>query len=150
MQTLNQAAGFDAQRQNTLANLEELCGKLKPDQGVNSLVPTLEVKGFRQGNVMDAITYRIGRARMINREILNFTTYLESKLVNDVAAVDSCSLFQNFGYAYDLFSKGSYGNTARLRASASATSLSAPRSSSVSARTPVAGMPHTSSRPSSD
>ena len=35
-----------------------------------------------------------------------------------------------------------------IAASASATSLSAPRSSSVSTRTPVAGMPHTSSCPS--
>jgi len=107
MDSLNRAAKVDATRQNTLSNVEETCGKVTPNTPVSiMLVPTSTELDVKQGTVMDAIHDRITRTCAINREILSFTQYLASDLINHIAAVDSCTLFQGFGLHYNLYHSG--------------------------------------------
>jgi hypothetical protein len=86
MQMLNKAAGFDADRECTLANVKEVCAKITPQTPADLFV--LKDVNPISATVMDAISFYATRARQLNRELLNLSTYLASDLIDLIAVIE--------------------------------------------------------------
>ncbi|MGH3787538.1 MAG: hypothetical protein ACRDRG_13525 [Pseudonocardiaceae bacterium] len=86
MNSLNEAAGVDANRKNSWPNVENTCTLIGPRSPANFglLTPT----GTVQGTVLDVIHYHMTRAHDVNREILSFATFLDSEALNLVAEIE--------------------------------------------------------------
>jgi hypothetical protein len=91
MQSLYEAAGEDPNSENTLANVRATCEKLWPSKPARIGIPTSA--GIEQGTVMTVIINRITQARRVNREILSFAPYLDSQMIDTVAAIEGCGFF---------------------------------------------------------
>ncbi len=86
MQMLNKAAGFDADRECTLANVKEVCAKITPQTPADLFL--LKDVNPISATVMDAIYFYAARARQLNRELLNLSTYLASDLIDLIALIE--------------------------------------------------------------
>lgn len=101
MGTLNQAAGFDSRRENTLANVHETCCKIGPHTPTNMLIASASPAAHAP--VIDAIHYHMDRARRVNREILDLSAFLASDVISLVNDIESHGYFEAFEFVYPLF-----------------------------------------------
>lgn len=104
MQMLNKAAGFDADRECTLANVKEVCAKITPQTPADSLL--LANVNPHGPTVMDAIYSHSTRARQLNRELLDLSTYLASDLIHLIALIEEHGGLDEFELIYAAYQRG--------------------------------------------
>lgn len=96
MGSLNTAAGVKPpNRQNTWPNVRDTCSKIGP----NSPAPdqmVVTATGPTPGTVLGVLTFRMNRTRTTTREILNFSSYLASDLIDCLVAIETYSDFRSF------------------------------------------------------
>jgi hypothetical protein len=95
MTALNKAAGIEPpDRENSWENIKEMCGKI----GVNSLAEGLFIgtKGIGQHTVLTVIVDRMNRTRTGIQQILNFSSFLATDLIDLLSAFESHSHFRTF------------------------------------------------------
>lgn len=112
MQMLNRAAGFDANRECTLANVKEVCAKITPQTPVDLLLPT-NVNPL-SATVMDAIYSYATRARQLNRELLSLSTYLASDLIHLIALIEEHGGLDKFELIYAAYQRGHLNKSENL------------------------------------
>jgi hypothetical protein len=89
---LNIAAGVWVQRRASWANVREVCNKIGPGSSANPpFIPTPT-----PNKVIDLIEYRVNNAKELHRELLSFSTYLSTELVNLVVELNDSSLINLF------------------------------------------------------
>jgi hypothetical protein len=96
MQTLNKAAGFDANRKNTQDNVEELCAKIT----LHTPAPIFLLGSANPlgATAADAIYSYATKARQLNREILLLSTYLSSDLIDLIALIEDHGELDKFEF----------------------------------------------------
>jgi hypothetical protein len=106
MTTLNKAADVTpVDRKNTWQNVQQTCSRTGPNSPVlDHLVVAGPVPTF--GTVFDVIVFRMDRTRAAIREILGFSSYLASDLVDRLVVIETHSHFRNFGYLRELRQRG--------------------------------------------
>ena len=104
MQTLNKAAGFDADRECTLANVKEVCAKITPqtpaDLFLLANVNPLSATGDGRHLLFST------RARQLNRELLDLSTYLASDLIHLIALIEEHGGLDEFELIYAAYQRG--------------------------------------------
>jgi hypothetical protein len=104
MQTLNKAAGFDANRECTLANVKEVCAEITPQ--THAEIFLLTSRNPLGATVMDAISSYVTRARQLNRELLDLSTYLDSDLIEMIALMEDHGELDRFEQIYAIYQLG--------------------------------------------
>jgi hypothetical protein len=104
MQMLNRAAGFDAERECTLANVKEVCARITPQTPVDLVLATNVTP--LSATVMDAIYSYVTRARQLNSELLNLSTYLASDLIHLIALIEEHGGLDEFELIYAAYQSG--------------------------------------------
>lgn len=92
---LNRAAGVSANRVNTLDNIEDICSRLR----LSSETPNFGIPvpgGFRIGTVAEVMQDYKEQTRKLSAELLNFTDYLASELIDYVVAIEHRGYFYMF------------------------------------------------------
>ncbi len=112
MQTLNKAAGFDADRECTLANVKEVCAKITPQTPADLFL--LTNVNPPSATVMDAIYSYATRARQLNRELLDLSTYLASDLINLIALIEEHGGLDKFELIYAAYQRGQLNKSENL------------------------------------
>jgi hypothetical protein len=102
---LNSAAGFNDSRENSLANVQETCGKIKAGQRADLLVPGPTGR-LMQASVLDAISHYLTRARHVNNEILAFSDYVDTDLIRLISDIENRSYFRLFDNYVPLINRG--------------------------------------------
>jgi hypothetical protein len=92
MEDLNIAAGVWVQRPASWANVKEVCNKIGPGSSANPPFITTPTPD----KVIDLIEYRVNNAKELHRELLSFSTYLSTELVNLVVELNDSSLINLF------------------------------------------------------
>jgi hypothetical protein len=112
MQTLNRAAGFDPPRQNTQANVEELCAKIT----THTPAPIFLLGSANPlgATVADAIYSYTTKARQLNRDILSLSTYLSSDLIDLIALIEDHGELDRFEFIYTAYRQGHTGKDDNL------------------------------------
>jgi hypothetical protein len=104
MQTLNKAAGFDADRECSLANVKEVCAKITPQTPADLFL--LANVNPLSATVMDAIYSYSTRARQLNLELLYLSTYLDSDLIHLIALIEEHGGLDEFELMYAAYQRG--------------------------------------------
>jgi hypothetical protein len=92
---LNRAAGVSANRVNTLDNVEDICSRLT----LSSATPNYAVPvpgGFRIATVADLLRDYKEQTRRLSAELLSFTSYLASELIDYIVAIEHRGYFGIF------------------------------------------------------
>ncbi|MGO9034977.1 hypothetical protein [Mycobacterium sp.] len=96
MGCLNDAAGLDppVRRDNTLPNVQEICKRITIDSIVAVVLPTSDPNfNSRVENVIDL---HIANTRATCREILSFSSFLDSGLIDHIFGIEYCSFFKKY------------------------------------------------------
>ncbi|WP_156752012.1 hypothetical protein [Mycobacterium sp. E2497] len=101
MGTLHQAAGFDSQRENTLAHVQETCSKIGPETPTKMLIASAAPAAHAP--MLDAIHYHMERARRVNSEILDLSAFVASDVISIVNDIENRGYFSAFEFVYPLF-----------------------------------------------
>lgn len=109
MGTLHQAAGFDSHRENSLANVQETCSKIGPQTPTNMLIASASPAAHTP--VLDAIHFHMDRARQVNREILDLSSFVASEVICLVNDIESQGYFRAFEFVYPLFKADQLGKS---------------------------------------
>ena len=95
MTALNKTAGIEPpDRENTWENIKEMCSKI----GVNSQAEGLFIgtKGIAQNTVFSVIVDRMNRTRIGIQQILSFSSFLATDLIDLLSAFETHSHFRTF------------------------------------------------------
>jgi hypothetical protein len=96
MSCLNNAAGFGhlVRRENTLANVQEMCKRLTLDSRVAAVLPSSDANF--NSTLVDVFDSHIARTRILCREILGFSSFLDSDLIDHIFGIEYCSFFKSY------------------------------------------------------
>jgi hypothetical protein len=98
MRWLNLAAGIEpTSRANTWANIQETCRRATPNSPVPQTVAGVSATGTVPYTAAGTIVFRINRTRYGIKEVLSFSSYLASDLIDLLVAIETYSHFQSFG-----------------------------------------------------
>ena len=109
--TLNNAAGFTASRENTLANVLETCDKVAPTAEATDLIMPAGNGKWRNATVMEAIHHSMDRARAVNREILDLSAFVPSDIIRHIVEIENHGYFKHFESVYRSYQRGELRNT---------------------------------------
>lgn len=103
---LNRAAGFDATgRENSLVNIEEVCRILTPGMRVGMRIPTAS-GALENATLVYEIDYFMRRARQVNHEILDLSTYLDVEVISLITSIENHGYFKIFEPFNSYFERG--------------------------------------------
>ncbi len=95
METLNKTAGIDPpDRENTWENIKEMCSKINTNTQVEGLF--FGTKGIGHNTVMTVIVDRMNRTRAGIEQILSFSSFLATDLIDLLSAFEPYTHFRTF------------------------------------------------------
>lgn len=92
---LNQAAGFDESRENTLLHIEEVCRTISPDDKTMVSYSFDATGGSVRyfGDVVGALEYHKKCTHQLCEELLTFATYLPSEIISLIGLIENDTHF---------------------------------------------------------
>jgi hypothetical protein len=94
MRTLNKTAGFEESRENSRANIHEVCEKLGPNTASKQMYLSLTPgQPVTYPTVISVINSHVARVRGVLQQVLNQSTFLSSDIVRLMNDIDQCDLF---------------------------------------------------------
>jgi hypothetical protein len=81
-------------RENTWENIQEMCGKVGPNSQAEGLF--IGTKGIGQHTVLTVIADRMNRTRTGIEQILSFSSFLATDLIDLLSAFETYSHFRTF------------------------------------------------------
>src|SRR5262249_37757822 len=93
-QTLNKTAGFDESRENSKANIHEVCEKLGPNSASKQMYMSLTPRQpITYPTVINVMNGHVARVRGVIQQVLNQSTFLSSDVVRLMNDIDQCDFF---------------------------------------------------------
>jgi hypothetical protein len=94
IKSLNKAAGIEpVDRENTWDNIQELCGKINPNTPAEGLF--IGTRGLGSHTVLTVMVDRMNRSRTGIQQILTFSGFLATDLIDLLLAIEACQHFRS-------------------------------------------------------
>ncbi|QZH58861.1 hypothetical protein K1X22_21785 [Mycolicibacterium farcinogenes] len=96
MGLLNRAAGAPMNRVCTADNVADTCSRISPDTLAEGLAITSPDGSYRIATVREAVRQSMTRTQRLNHELLEFSSYLSSDLINSIIGIEQRGYFGLF------------------------------------------------------